>query len=407
MSVPSNNESSREIVELRETCERLARELESKSHELQTANRSRRKDLNRNEELEERLRANEKQLCEIIDGMPIPLAITRPSDGRILYVNQKMADLAGIPTNQLIGRTTIEFYEDLADRNAILQLFEADQPVSNMELQVHRLDGSPVWIVLSVQRIVYEGDEAALCAAIDVTTRKQAEVSLRKERRLLQRLLDTHQRERHLTAFEIHDGMVQDMTAAVMLFESLQQALSNAEEKAQTNFEQALQMMRHAIDEARRVIEGLAPPVLEAEGIAAALNSLIDDMSAKSDMSVTLVTDFDGRRFAPALEMSLFRIVQESLNNAWRHGEAKLATIRIKERDDKIRVIIRDFGKGFEVKKVSPSRYGLRGIRERTRLLGGRARIVSVPGKGTLVMAELPIVQIQSTEDEPQTRMKE
>lgn len=400
MSAPHNDESSREFAQLRETCERLSEQLEARTRELRTASRLRREDLIRHEQLEGQLRESEKQCREIIDRMPIPVAITRPPDGQILYVNQRMGDLAGLPAGQLIGRTTFDFYQDPDDHSAILQLFETDKPISNIELQVKRLDGSPVWIVLSVQRIKYEGDDAALCAAIDVTTRKQAEVSLREEQRLLQRLLDTHQRERQLTAFEIHDGMVQDMTAAVMLLESAKEALSDSGERVLTKFDQALSMVRHAIDEARRLIEGLAPPVLEAEGILPAMQSLIDEMSAKSDMSVTLATDFDGRRFAPALEMSVFRIVQESLNNAWRHGQARLATIRLKERGDMIRVSVRDFGKGFEVAKVSHTRYGLRGIRERTRLLGGRAKIVSVPGKGTLVMAELPVVELRPTDEE-------
>jgi len=400
MSASHNDEFSGELAQLRETCERLSEQLESKSRELRTANRLRREDLIRHEQLEGQIRESERQCREIIDRIPIPVAITRPSDGQIFYANQRMGDLAGLPAEQLIGRTTVEFYQDPDDRNAILQLLESDKPISNIELCVKRLDGSPVWIVLSVQRIKYEGDDAALCAAIDVTTRKQAEVSLRKEQRLLQRLLDTHQRERQLTAFEIHDGMVQEMTAAVMLLESTKESLSDSDERVNTKFGHALSMVRHAIDEARRLIEGLAPPVLEAEGILPALNSLIDDMSAKSDMSVTLATDFDGRRFAPALEMSVFRIVQESLNNAWRHGQARLATIRLKERGDMIRVIVRDFGKGFDVDSVSPTRYGLRGIRERTRLLGGQAKIVSVPGKGTLVVAELPVVELRSLDEQ-------
>lgn len=394
-----NDEITQENTELRHALERLQQELESKTRELRTANRVLREDLIRHQQLEHRLRESEQQLREIVEHLPIALAISRSADGRLLYVNQLMGDLAGVPAEQMVGRLSSDFYHDPADRELILSLLEADKEVNNFELRVRPADGSPMWVVSSVQLIRYQGEDAILCACIDVTSRKQAEISLRKEQRLQQRLLDTHQRERQLTAFEIHDGMVQDMTAALMLLESTRAALPDSEEKTDDNFERALGMVRHAIDEARRLIEGLAPPVLEAEGILPALNSLVDEMAAKSDMTVKVAADLNGRRLAPALEMSVFRIVQESLNNAWRHGQSKLAIVRIKQHGEMVRVVVRDFGNGFEVSQVSATRYGLRGIRERARLLGGRARIVSVPGKGTLVIAELPVIEVRPMGD--------
>jgi two-component system sensor histidine kinase DegS len=97
-------------------------------------------------------------------------------------------------------------------------------------------------------------------------------------------------------------------------------------------------------------------------------------------------------RLAPPLESALFRIAQESLNNACRHSHSDRVRIELTQFDNTIHLDVRDWGIGFTPENIEEQRFGLQGIRERARLLGGNVTIESEPGKGTHVAVELPLI---------------
>lgn len=99
-------------------------------------------------------------------------------------------------------------------------------------------------------------------------------------------------------------------------------------------------------------------------------------------------------RLAPPLETTVFRIVQESLGNAYRHSRGDKIRVGVTEVGKRVRIEVEDAGVGFDLGKVDPARFGLPGIRERTRLFGGSATIESVPGHGTRIAVDLPIVEV-------------
>jgi two-component system sensor histidine kinase DegS len=101
----------------------------------------------------------------------------------------------------------------------------------------------------------------------------------------------------------------------------------------------------------------------------------------------------------PILENAVYRIVQEALTNACRHSKSKSIRVMLVQQRDCLRIDIRDHGVGFKPEDVGESRFGLEGIRERARLLGGHAQIESAPGNGTHVMVELPIVPRKADDD--------
>ena len=96
-------------------------------------------------------------------------------------------------------------------------------------------------------------------------------------------------------------------------------------------------------------------------------------------------------RLAPTLENSVFRIVQECLTNACRHSKSKRVKIELTQHDDQLRIEVRDWGIGFKVDRVDEGHFGLDGIHERARVLGGHAVIKSAPRKGTDIIVELPL----------------
>ena len=110
-----------------------------------------------------------------------------------------------------------------------------------------------------------------------------------------------------------------------------------------------------------------------------------------ASLAVKFTHDVRTERFEAMLEGAIFRIVQEALNNVKRHSGVDEAEVTLTQRENKLRLEIRDRGRGFQLASVPGDRFGIRGIRERARLFGGSARITTAPGKGTRVAVTLPV----------------
>jgi signal transduction histidine kinase len=112
---------------------------------------------------------------------------------------------------------------------------------------------------------------------------------------------------------------------------------------------------------------------------------------ARTDIgSVTLAHTMPGDRLPPQLETSVFRIVQEGISNARKHSRARQLRIELTRSADSVRILVADDGRGFDPTRVPEERFGLEGIRQRSRLLGGEPRITSAPGAGTTIEVTLP-----------------
>lgn len=217
--------------------------------------------------------------------------------------------------------------------------------------------------------------------------------ALLRDRALLHRSLELHERDRQLLAFEIHDGIVQDMSGVVMLLESAARQATFATPAAQELFERAVRTQRESVAEARRLIRGLIPVVLDQAGFVVSLQKLTQRFATEQGIRVTLHTSVQLTHLAPAFEMIILRIVQESLNNVWRHSGTDRAEVTVTQQGDQLLLSIVDAGSGFDPAQVKTTRYGLTGMKERARLLGGSTQIESEPGKGTRVQVTLPLEQ--------------
>lgn len=227
-----------------------------------------------------------------------------------------------------------------------------------------------------------------------VIARIQAEEELEREQRLLKQLLELHERERRLVAYEIHDGFVQPLTGALMTFEASQQRLHNHNlEGIQEIFQNGLRLLRNSIQEARQLISSLRPPILDDLGIMPAIDYLVCEYQATSKMAIHYVHHVQFERLPPPLETTIFRIVQESLTNALRHSGSDQVFVRLLQTDDRLRIEVEDSGVGFLSEQVDRNRFGLRGIQERAKLFGGQSIVDSQPGRGTRIRVDLPVVE--------------
>jgi PAS domain S-box-containing protein len=224
----------------------------------------------------------------------------------------------------------------------------------------------------------------------DITEAAKAREALLAEQQFLEQLLLAHERDRQLMAYEIHDGLVQEITGALMHLESIRPQQFSALRDAES-YETAVKLLREALDEGRRLISGLRPPILDELGIVAAIEYLVGEHVSQGVSAIRFNHKVQFERLPPLLEGTIFRITQEALTNIKRHSRAPSASVELTQKGDQIQLKVRDTGVGFDPTKIDRRRLGLRGIRERARLLGGRAVIDSAPGRGTKIRVELPL----------------
>lgn len=208
-----------------------------------------------------------------------------------------------------------------------------------------------------------------------------------RDRALLQRLLEIQERERQLISYEIHDGIAQYLAGAMMHFQAWEAALGDHAGAAELH--EGMRLLRAAADESRRLIGGLRPPALDELGIVEAIESLVADARIEVP-AIDFRHDLPGGRLPPGLETTIFRIVQESLTNIRKHAAARSASVTVARSGDLVAIRVADDGQGFAPEAVPADRFGLEGIRQRTRLFGGTCRIESAPGRGTTVEVTLP-----------------
>ena len=228
----------------------------------------------------------------------------------------------------------------------------------------------------------------------EVAERRRAEDSLRAEQQSLRKLIEIHEQHRKLLAYEIHDSITQALTGALMNLEaSFDNYQKQRADLAGQSFGQARNLLAETIERSRRLMSVLRPSVLDDMGAIAAIDSLVAESQADGDMEIDYTSEVRFQRLAPSLETTVFRIVQECLANVRQHSRSDRARVHISQQEDRIHIEVQDWGVGFQPDLVDPSRFGLDGIRERAELLGGRARVQSAPGQGTLILVDLPVIE--------------
>jgi two-component system sensor histidine kinase DegS len=227
----------------------------------------------------------------------------------------------------------------------------------------------------------------------DITDRKHAEEMLRREHRTLKHLLQASDHERQIIAYEIHDGLAQQLAGAIMQFQVYDHLRKSQPDDALKAYDGGLTLLRQGHFESRRLISGVRPPILDEEGVVAAVAHLVNEKNRLKGPNIEYHSRVNFDRLAPILENAIYRIAQEGLTNACRHSKSERVRVSLVQRENRVQIEVRDWGTGFDPKDINEGCYGVAGIRQRVRLLGGKCRIRSKADEGTRIMVELPVVE--------------
>jgi PAS domain S-box-containing protein len=327
------------------------------------------------------------RLGGLLENVPDLIIEVDPA-ARILFANR--ATPAGTP-EEMIGREGFGFVaaEHVEDcRAAFARTLAAGQPQSVECRDVFGL----WWSVRLVPLLEGDAVRSVLVLLTDTTAQKAAAEAVAREQATLRQIIDLHERERQLMAYEIHDGFTQHLAGAKLEFEASRQHSAADPARAEASFARGLALLSQGIDEARRLIGGLRPPILDELGVVAAIGDLVEQFRPQTEANIEFLHDVEFTRLAPPLESALYRIAQESLINACRHSRSRRIRVELFDAVGVVQLSVHDWGVGFDPTCVAAGRFGLHGMRERVRLLDGRISIATAPDQGTHVTVELPLV---------------
>ncbi len=220
--------------------------------------------------------------------------------------------------------------------------------------------------------------------------------------RLLEKLNHAQEQERKRIARDLHDQLGQVLSAMSMEIDAAAQALPPEQDVLKKRLSHARAVAESAVDQTHALIGDLRPIVLDDLGLVAAVRAYLVQLLSPLDVEAHVSIHGCVRRLPPDLEITLFRIVQEAINNIAQHAAAQHITLGFEFGDSQVQVTVEDDGCGF----VVPSEFqpvaewrglGLFGIQERAALAGGAARIESQPGKGTLIVVTMPLGEQQQS----------
>ena len=197
--------------------------------------------------------------------------------------------------------------------------------------------------------------------------------------------------ERNRMAREIHDTLAQGFTGIVLQLEAAEQALGEDLGAMQQHLDRARSLARENLNEARRSVWGLRPGALEQLPLVGALAQEIERFTRQSGVKANFNISEGSCRLPEDVEAALLRICQESLANVRKHAQASEVDVNLNFEESAVRLSIRDNGVGFDPQTLPEGTFGLIGMRERARLLGGEFAVQSEKGKGVLIQATIPI----------------
>jgi signal transduction histidine kinase len=220
----------------------------------------------------------------------------------------------------------------------------------------------------------------------------------RAHERFTEQVIAAQEAERRRLAADIHDGITQRLCSLRFHLDAAAGALPGSVDVAAAQLVYAQQLADLTFDEARAAINDLRPPVLDDLGLADGLTSL-----ARSIAGVEVVVDADECELPDHVEIALYRIAQEALQNVVKHAGCTTTYLTVRASDREVVLQVADDGRGFDREAMvfsddpATDRYGMTSMEERAELIGGRLEVRSRPGEGTTVTARVPLTGSRTT----------
>ena len=207
-------------------------------------------------------------------------------------------------------------------------------------------------------------------------------------------IIMAQEEERKRVAREIHDGPAQSLANIVMRAELCLKLMEKIPALLKDELQSLMDLVRGSLQDVRKIIFDLRPMSLDDLGLVPALKRYVEQYTRDNNIFVEITVLGDEYDIANSLVIAIFRVIQESMTNVRKYANATEVVIKIEYLPDRINVVVRDNGQGFDVEKVLSEKngvaFGIVGMRERIQLLRGKFEVRSAIGKGTEVIISVP-----------------
>lgn len=349
--------------------------------------------------LEEELQQLKQQVSEVIDSIDVMEVDLKESKKRLMYVNKN---------HQKFTQDDLKKAYEKADNLRVELAVKREQE----QFLIKRRNDLEIRIK-EAYKTVEKADNliSHVGVALSYLTSDLKEVSIQLEnmqqRQLLGlRIIKAQEDERQRVARDIHDGPAQSMSNVVLKAEICERLIDVDLEKAKNELKNLKKIVRDNLQDVRKIIYNLRPMSLDDLGLVPTLQRYVMTFQEESGIAVSFKTRGIYDDIKPVISLTVFRIVQESINNINKHSRAQNVAINVEFLERELKLYIYDDGRGFNICDIKAKRddmtsgFGLLSMKERVELLSGEFNINSEPGKGTRINITIPLIQEEEAANE-------
>ncbi|MET3888029.1 PAS domain S-box-containing protein [Chitinophagaceae bacterium OAS944] len=351
------------------------------------------RDITERKKAEEKVKESEYLYKSLFYKSPLPICVCNSESLQFAEVNEAAVQLYGYSRKEFMQMTAFEIMSP-EDRNNLQHLMpRASHSNRPPTLRKHfKKNNEAIFVEVWAHPINYKGSNAWLLIANDITEKIQLQNELVEERikrqlEIGQAVIDAQENERETLGRELHDNISQVLTTARLYLNCAKDSPSMQD----AMIKKSADTISSAIEEIRRLSKSMIETFHKEVGLELSLNDLIENVLLTQQFSIDLQYNVPNeQQLDDKLKMTIFRIVQEQLNNTIKHAAASQVFISILQKDRLLQITIADDGKGFNTNKKRTG-IGITNIISRTELFNGRVKIESAPGHGCRMQVSFTI----------------
>ncbi|MCX6251485.1 MAG: PAS domain-containing sensor histidine kinase [Bacteroidetes bacterium] len=318
--------------------------------------------------MKEQIKESEELYKTLVNSLPNPILIH--IDGKVVFANNVVLEFTGYCKDDITGQDLKTLFTDPVDHQGSTSFYQrlTDPKIAEEEIEI-RTESQKVVLKTFLLRntpIKYKGEDAIMSILFDYTERKKI------EKYILGKVIEAEEKERKRFAADLHDDLG-PILSLVKIHLGLLENPKNPED-FKNDLKKCKSLVNESIGKMRIIANNLMPRLIENYGIQAAVNSFISTVQQKDTFTVEFESNLNDLRFSRQVELHIYRIICELINNTIKHSGATKAAVKIRYSGNLLKLAYMDNGKGYNVKEIHKkgTGMGIDNIFQRVNLLNGQ-----------------------------------